>query len=729
MATLETRNTAMTDAIHRPVRGFSMPKDEMGKNKKLSEYYAEHTFDIATAKDIPDEVRKELLEVISTGKKLEKKYAEMVANVITEWAIGKGATHFTHWFQPLTGATAEKHDSFLSLEDGQPIDKLGAGQLLQGEPDASSFPHGGSRSTFEARGYTSWDLSSPMFLVGGNAGKTLCIPTAFVSYKGDALDVKTPLLRSIARLNKTATKFANLAGLSDVRKTSVSCGAEQEYFLIDKSFYFARPDLVMTGRTLFGNLTAKNQQLDDHYFGAIPSRTLSFMEELDYELHRLGVPAKTRHNEVAPGQFEIAPIFSDANIAADNNLLLMATIKRVAEKHNYMALLHEKPFAGINGSGKHVNWSVCTDSGRNLLEPGHEPHSNKIFLACTAIVIEAVQRHAKMLRMAISGHGNDHRLGANEAPPSIISVYLGDMLNKVFGAIKDGKEFSPETMKKIDTGVTEIAELLKDNTDRNRTSPFAFTGNKFEFRAVGSSASIGFPVSILNAAVAEVFCESNTFMEAELAKGTNLDKALIMLAKKWITSSWNVVFNGDGYSDEWVKEAERRGLPNLRTTPDALPVLMDKKEISFLTEPGVYTHSELETRYNVLIERYILCREIEFQNLKNLVVQNIIPCALDYKRSLGDVILAQRELGLESTVETDLYKYVNTIVENIYSSLKELNAAVKSLPIEEQEKASKIADTLMPLSEKLAAACNTLEINIPNESWNLATYYDMLYLR
>jgi glutamine synthetase len=558
-------------ATSRTPRHFEIPKDNRGTVKRVSDYYGELTFDFKTSEDISDATKKEIIKAIDAGLGIKKENAEAVARAVTSWAVKNGATHFCHWFQPLTGGTAEKHDAFFQLDKaGKAIERLSATQLMQGEPDASSFPNGGSRSTFEARGYTTWDLTSPMFLIEAVNGRTLCIPTAFVSYNGDALDVKTPLLRSISKLSTAATKFLQLSGHAEATSVQVTCGAEQEYFLIDKAFYFARPDLVMTGRTLFGALTTRNQQLEDHYFGLIPDRILAFMQELDYELHRLGIPAKTRHNEVAPAQFELAPIFSEANVAADNNQMIMTTMRRIAEKHDMMVLLHEKPFAGINGSGKHVNWSMSDNTGLNLLEPGHEPQSNLRFLATVAMIVKALHRHSKPLRMAISGAGNDHRLGANEAPPSIISAYLGDTLGRIFHSIAEDKTFSPTLNNVIDLGTNQLAHLLRDNTDRNRTSPFAFTGNKFEFRAVGSSHAIGFPMTILNAAVTEVMLESNTYLEAEFAKGQSVDQALMSLTKKLTNESHQAMFNGDGYSKEWVDEAAKRGLPNLRTTPEAL---------------------------------------------------------------------------------------------------------------------------------------------------------------
>jgi glutamine synthetase len=568
-----------------------------------------------------------------------------------------------------------------------------------------------------------------MFLMESVNGRTLCIPTAFVSYNGDALDIKTPLLKSIAKLNTAATKFLQLAGHTNTTSVQVTCGAEQEYFLIDKSYYYARPDLVMTGRTLFGALTTRNQQLEDHYFGLIPDRILAFMQELDYDLHRLGIPAKTRHNEVAPGQFELAPIFSEANVAADNNQVIMTTMRRVAEKHDMMVLLHEKPFAGINGSGKHVNWSMSDNNGLNLLEPGNEPHENMRFLATVAIIVEALNRHAKILRMTISGAGNDHRLGANEAPPSIISAYLGDTLDKIFRAIMEEKTFTPNLNKVLDLGSNQLAHLLLDNTDRNRTSPFAFTGNKFEFRAVGSSQAIGFPMTILNAAVTEVMEESNVLLEKDIASGLTIDQGLMNLIKKHMANSFKVVFNGDGYSNEWVEEAKRRGLPNLRTTPEALMVLTDKANSDFLVKLGIYKAEEIETRYNVLLERYIKIREIEFETMMDMIHQFVIPSALEYKKLLAKLIINQKEIGVASNFEMDSFKKVSHKIDEIHEKSQMLFKELESEHHDHQKYAEKIANELMPVTTSMSLICNALEELIPNHFYRLPKYYDMLFLR
>lgn len=730
MSGMEIRGDAKRDSLHRPLRQIPRPKDSSGRELKISQYYGELVFDFKTAEGIPETVRREMIEVSRSGKRINREHAEVVAQAVTEWATSKGATHFCHWFQPLTGATAEKHDSFLQIKNGRPIEKLSVGQLLQGEPDASSFPHGGSRSTFEARGYTTWDLTSPMFISEGPNGRTLCIPTAFVSYTGDALDIKTPLLRSISKVNEHATKFLQLVGEKDVKEVVVTAGCEQEYFLVDKSFYYNRSDLVMTGRTMFGSLSARNQQLSDHYFGLIPERVLGFMQELDIELHRLGIPAKTRHNEVAPGQFEIAPIFEDGNVAADHNQLLMATIKRVAEKHDFVAILHEKPFAGINGSGKHMNWSMSSDTGINLFEPGDTPHSNLRFLAMVAMTFEAVYRHQAALRMGIASAGNDHRLGANEAPPSIISVYLGDTLDKIFTSINEGRTFTPEESKNFDLGAHQLANLLRDNTDRNRTSPFAFTGNKFEFRAVGGAAAVGFPQTILNAALVDVLEESNHMIEVLVNEGKTVDQALGEVISKWTKNCYKkIVFNGDGYSEEWIEEAAARGLLNLRTTPEALSVLKDEKATAFLTTRGIFKFSELETRHNVLLERYNMLREIEFSTLLNMVYQNVLPATFDYKGELGAIIARQKEIQLESKVEVEIYKKLNFAAEKLYQEAHNLENALRALPEGDEKRAEAISGTLLPYSVSVAESCNALEDLIPNNLWGLPKYFDMLFLR
>ncbi len=709
----------------------TVPVNEQGKYLKVSQYYGENVFSYTLSKSLTAEDKENLKLVIEGKKNIDKPLATKVANAVLEWSISKGVTHFCHWFQPLTGSTAEKHDAFLNFDNDRPVEYLSATMLMQGEPDASSFPHGGSRATFEARGYTTWDLTSPIFVKEGPNGKTLVIPTAFVSYHGDALDTKTPLLRSDLKINTAVKKFCQLVGMNDVEKVYTTCGAEQEYFLIDKALYFGRQDLVMTGRTLFGSLTSRNQQLEDHYFGMIEDRVLAFMQEVEIELYKMGIPAKTRHNEVAPGQFELAPIFKDANVAADSNQMVMTVLRNVALKHDFVCILHEKPFAGVNGSGKHLNWSMSTDTGVNLLEPGHNPHENFRFLAVVATVTEAVFRHADVIRMGIASHGNDHRLGANEAPPSIMSVFLGDTLTKILDSMVDGGKYVPGAKAPMDLGTNQLADLFKDNTDRNRTSPFAFTGNKFEFRACGSSASIGFPLSIVNAAVADIFNETNKLIEAELAAGKSSDDALIAVVMKWYKNARNVVFNGDGYSGEWVKEAAKRGLGNLRTTPEAIAVLKDIKKTNFLVENGVFSVGEIQTRHNVMLERYIKCREIEFKTLKQMVQKQIVPVAVEYKAFLANSIKSQKEAGVDNSVEIELLKHLADLTKDLFKQMTVLDSMLDEYHrnLDEEKFASKIAMELMPHSVQIANLCNSVEEIIPEDTWPVPKYYDMLFIR
>ncbi len=724
------RFAAREKATSRKIRQCPVPMSSQGLPQKISQYYGENVFNVGMIKGLSNTQKEEISEVVNFNKPLTKEIAEVIANAVTEWALEKGVTHFCHWFQPLTGATAEKHDSFLNLSDNRPVEKLSASALMQGEPDASSFPNGGTRSTFEARGYTSWDMSSPMFIMEGVNGKTLCIPTAFVSYHGEALDIKTPLLRSISSLSTQAKKFMELTGSKNIKHVHATCGAEQEYFLIDKAYYNLRPDLVMSTRTVLGSLTSRNQQLEDHYFGTIPERVLAFMQELEIELYRIGIPAKTRHNEVAPGQFELAPIFKESNIAADQNQLIMATMKSVAEKHDLVVLLHEKPFAGINGTGKHLNWSMACDQGSNLLEPGKNPHENYRFLAVVAVIMEAVYRHANVLRASIASHGNDHRLGANEAPPSIISVFLGSTLTKIMEAVATGKTYEHNAQAFLDMGANQLAYLLKDNTDRNRTSPFAFTGNKFEFRACGGSAAIGFPLSVLNACVTDILRETNEFMEKELLAGKTVDAALIEVIKKWYASSSKIIFNGDGYGEAWVKEAATRGLGNFRTTPEALAALKDEKQTAFLMSTGVYKGAEIKTRYNVQLERYIKHRDIEFNTMITMVEQSVMPAVFSYKAELVDLMKKQKELGLDSHIEMDVYKNLDTIASQMHSNIASLKKEMKGLHHGDEEKAAlTIAQTLMPLSVQIAGLSNKVEEIIPDHLWTLPKYYDMLFLR
>ncbi len=716
-----------------PTRKFEVPCDVNGNPLRVSEYFGENVFDFSKSEILTKQDKADIQDVLLKKKKLTKEMADKFANAVLNWATSKGATHFTHWFQPMTGATAEKHDAFLSIENGQPIEKLSASQLTQGEPDASSFPHGGSRSTFEARGYTSWDLTSPIFLKSHENGKTLTIPTAFVSYLGDALDIKTPLLRSITQLSNAATKFLNLTSGKSREEdkfthVDVSCGCEQEYFLVDKALFFERPDLVMGGRTLFGAGTSRNQQLEDHYFGTVPERVMAFMQEVEVELYRLGIPAKTRHNEVAPGQFEIAPIFNSGNVAVDQNQMVMSVLQSVAIKHEFVCLLHEKPFAGINGSGKHLNWSMGSSKAGNLLEPTDSPHTNYRFLATVAIICEALNRHGGSLRTAIASHSNDHRLGANEAPPSIISIFLGDTLTKILEAYAAGKKYTEEDVGFLDLGADQLARLVRDNTDRNRTSPFAFTGNKFEFRAVGSSQNVGIPMTILNGAVTDVLNDMNERIEKELGEGKEVNEVLIDITRDLYNNAKKVVFNGDGYSKEWEEEAEKRGLPNLRTSADALKLIADSKKNTFLTKLGIYSENELTMRFNVRVERYCKHRIIEFRTLVNLIHKDILPATIEYKGVLANSIDEQKDVGIEAKVDTILLKQINDKTTSLYEKTEKLMKEVEKLG-EEIQDAEKIANELLPLSEEMAEDIAFLEENVAEDHWPLPTYYDLLFVR
>ncbi len=716
-----------------PTRKFEVPTDVNGNPLRVSEYYGENVFDFQKSEILTKQDKNDIQDVLAKKKELTKDMADKFANAVLNWATGKGATHFTHWFQPMTGSTAEKHDAFLSLENGRAIEKLSASQLIQGEPDASSFPHGGSRSTFEARGYTSWDLTSPIFLRSHENGKTLVIPTAFVSYHGDALDVKTPLLRSVTQLSKSATEFCNLTSETDreadkVTHIDVTCGCEQEYFLVDKALYFERPDLVMGGRTLFGASTSRNQQLEDHYFGTVPERVLSFMQEVEVELYKLGIPAKTRHNEVAPGQFELAPIFESANVSVDHNQMIMSVLHSVAIKHDFVCLLHEKPFMGINGSGKHLNWSMGSAQVGNLLEPTNTPHTNYRFLAMVTIICEALNRHGGSLRTAIASHSNDHRLGANEAPPSIISAFLGDTLTAILEAYGAGKSYTESDSGFLDLGADQLARLVKDNTDRNRTSPFAFTGNKFEFRAVGSSQNVGIPMTVLNGAVADVLNDVNDRIKKEKEGGKAINDILMGVIKDFYNGSKHVVFNGDGYSQEWQDEAAKRGLPNMKTSADALKLIGDNAKNTFLTKLGIYSQAELEMRFNIRVERYCKHREIEFRTLINMIHKDVLPATIEYKGMLAKSIEDQKAVGVEAKTDITLLKNINDRTTTLYTKTEQLIKGVDSLG-EEIADAEKIAHELLPLSEEIAELVSYLEENVSEDIWPLPTYYDLLFIR
>lgn len=726
------RKEALLKAVQSTPPPLNKPIDSNGRQKLVSEYFGSHTFGLGQMREkLPKEAYQNLLNSLNHGKKLPKETLEMIAASVKEWAVGRGVTHFTHWFHPMTGLTAEKHDSFISIQhtnhsEMSVIESFSGGQLLQGEPDASSFPSGGMRTTFEARGYTAWDPSSPLFIMEDEGGKTLCIPTVFFGYHGQALDLKIPLIRSCDILNSEACEFLKLLGDVDVKRVSATLGAEQEYFLIDKRFVALRPDLMMTGRTLIGAPSVRGQQLEDHYFGAIPRRVKAFMEEAELELYKLGIPVKTRHNEVAPSQFELAPIFEDMNIASDHNTLTMEILKRTALRHGMVCLLHEKPFAGINGSGKHNNWSIGNEKGENLLEPGVTPHQNLRFLAILSCVMKAVFDNAGILRAVIASPGNDHRLGANEAPPAIISVFLGTLLSKILNDIESGKATQATESEIINLGVAHIPDVSKDYTDRNRTSPFAFTGNKFEFRAVGSSAHVALPMTILNAAFAHSLNESTARLK-ELLKTKGRDEAVMALIRENVIHSKAILFEGNGYSAEWKLEAGKRGLPILSTSAQALATFADKKQTEFLRSTGVLSREEIESRYHIFLERYNKTLELEYDSMSELVQTYVLPAAEKQLIQLGSV----RALTQSAALQTQLLsktKSLETVYEDILQSLVKLQSIASLVKNEssETQKIDLIAHQLFPEMEKLRQASDKVEVLVADEFWLLPKYREML---
>ncbi len=673
---------------------------------------------------LPKETYKALQKTINGGAELDITVANVVANAMKDWAIEKGATHFTHWFQPMTGITAEKHDSFITpTSDGRVLLDFSGSELVRGEPDASSFPSGGIRATFEARGYTVWDPTSAAFV----KGKTLYIPTAFCSYTGEALDAKTPLLRSMEAVSKQAIRILRLFGNTTASSVNTTVGPEQEYFLIDRSMYELRKDLVYTGRTLFGCKPPKGQELDDQYFGSIKTRVADFMNELNEELWKLGVLAKTEHNEVAPAQHELAPIFSTTNIAIDHNHLTMEMMQRIAKKHDMICLLHEKPFAGVNGSGKHNNWSIATNDGMNLLDPGHTPHENAQFLLFLAAVIKAVDEYQDLLRISVASAGNDHRLGANEAPPAIVSVFLGDELTAIVDAIDSGTSYNAveKTMMKI--GVDVLPPFPKDTTDRNRTSPFAFTGNKFEFRMVGSAMSIAEANTVLNTAVAEIL---RVFSD-KLEKASDFNSALQTLVKETISAHKRVIFNGNGYDEAWVVEAEKRGLLNLKATPDALPYLVKDKNVTLFETHGVYSKTELESRFEISLENYCTTINIEAITMLEMAKTLILPAATGYAKELSDTAIAKKTcLGTaDLTYETACIEKLSNLTTALYKGTIALEEALtKSEEIEEVgPKSMFYKDTMIPAMDAIRTASDALEAITASDYWPLPTYGDMLF--
>ena len=671
---------------------------------------------------LPKDTYKALKKTIAMGSHLEREVADIVANAMKDWATENGATHFTHWFQPMTGVTAEKHDSFISPHgDGKVIMEFSGKELVRGEPDASSFPSGGLRATFEARGYTVWDTTSYAFIKDG----TLCIPTAFCSYSGEALDKKTPLLRSMQAINKQALRILKLFGNKSAKRVITTVGPEQEYFLIDKDMYLKRPDLVYCGRTLFGARPPKGQELEDHYFGAIKPRVSEYMKDLEQELWKLGVLAKTKHNEVAPAQHELAPIFSTTNIATDHNQLTMEMMKVVANRHGLACLLHEKPFAGVNGSGKHNNWSISTDTGINLLEPGETPSENAQFLLFLVAVIKAVDEYQDLLRVSVAGAGNDHRLGANEAPPAIVSMFLGDELTEILEAIESGSEYHDRQKLQMEIGATVLPHFPRDTTDRNRTSPFAFTGNKFEFRMLGSSLSIAGPNIVLNTIVAE---QLSQFAD-RLEKSTDFKKDLATLIKKTIKEHKRIIFNGDGYSQEWVEEAEKRGLLNLKTTVDALPSFIADKNIELFERHGVFTKTELHSRYEIMLENYQKTLHIEALTMVDMVKKYVIPAALDYQNELLTLKLSKDKLGIKATAEDTLLNKLSELTNTALERLNELEDALVNANMysDTLELARYYRDTVFKDMSNLRVTVDEIEATVAKKYWTLPTYAELLY--
>ena len=691
---------------------------------KVPEMFGSMVFNDSVMHDrLPKDIYRSLKKTIDEGKDLDIGVANVVASAMKDWAIENGATHYTHWFQPMTGITAEKHDSFISPQpDGTVIMEFSGKELIKGEPDASSFPSGGIRATFEARGYTAWDPTSPAFI----KENTLCIPTSFVSYTGDVLDKKTPLLRSMEEVSRQAKRVLALFGQNDVKRVLSTVGPEQEYFIIDKDLYDQRKDLIYTGRTLFGAPTPKGQEMEDHYFGSIKPRIKSFMYDLNEELWKLGILAKTEHNEVAPAQHELAPVFTTANIATDHNQLTMEIMKKVAHKHGLACLLHEKPFDGVNGSGKHDNWSLSTDSGENLLEPGHDPYSNTKFLLFLVAVIKAVDDYQDLLRISVANAGNDHRLGANEAPPAIVSMFLGEELQNVLDAVEAGKPYHSEKNATLDTGVNVLPAFKKDNTDRNRTSPFAFTGNKFEFRMLGSTFSISEPNIILNTIVAESLSQFADILE----NASDFETAARKLIKDEYVAHKRIVFNGNGYSDEWVEEAEKRGLLNLKTTADAIPHYKDDKNVKLFTKHNIFSEVEVVSRTDILLEEYSKTINIEAITMLHIASKEIIPAVVEYLNELCESASLKKSINpaFSSECEEGLIADVSAKESEMYKAVGALKAALKNVPSDNaQTSANYYRDVVIPAMADVRKPADELELLVGREYWPFPTYGDLLF--
>ena len=695
----------------------------------VAEIFGENVFnDTVMQERLPKKVYKNLKKTIEEGKELDLETADVIAHEMKEWAIEKGATHYTHWFLPLTGVTAEKHDSFISapLPSGKVLMSFSGKELIKGEPDASSFPSGGLRATFEARGYTAWDCTSPAFVRQDAAGATLCIPTAFCSYTGEALDQKTPLLRSMEAINKQALRLLRLFGNTTSRKVTPSVGPEQEYFLVDAEKFEQRKDLIYTGRTLFGAMPPKGQELDDHYFGTIRQRIAAFMKDVNEELWKVGVTAKTQHNEVAPAQHELAPIYAEANIAVDHNQIVMQTLKRVACQHGLKCLLHEKPFAGVNGSGKHNNWSITTDDGINMLDPGKTPHENTQFLLVLTCILRAVNMHADLLRESAADPGNDHRLGANEAPPAIISVFLGEQLEDVLDQlISTGEATHSLKGGKLETGVRTLPELSKDATDRNRTSPFAFTGNKFEFRMVGSRDSIASPNIVLNTIVAEAFADACDVLE----KADDFDLAVHDLIKKYATENQRIVFNGDGYSEAWVEEAEKRGLPNIRSMVEAIPAMVTDTAVNLFERFGVFTKAELESRAEIQYETYAKAINIEARTMIDMASKQFMPAFIKYTKTLADTVNAVAAAGADASVQKEVLNEVTALMGETKKALDALVKVTDEAAAKEEGavQANFYHSDVFPAMEALRAPVDKLEMIVDKEAWPMPSYGDLIF--
>ena len=677
---------------------------------------------------LPKDVYKSLRRTIDSNEPLDPACADVIANAMKDWAVEKGASHFCHWFQPMTGSTAEKHDSFISpTAQGGTFMEFSGKELCQGEPDASSFPSGGLRATFEARGYTAWDCTSPVFIKEDGENITLYIPSAFCSYIGHALDKKTPLLRSMDALNKQAMRVLRVFGNTTSNRVTATLGPEQEYFLIDRSFYQERLDLILAGRTLFGAPSPRGQEMDDHYFGSLHERVASFMHSLNVELWKLGVSAKTQHNEVSPAQYELAPVFATVNVATDHNQLTMETMRKIAARHDFVCLLHEKPFAGVNGSGKHNNWSMVTDDGMNLLDPGQTPHDNMIFLVMLCAVVKAVDKYAKLLRASVANSGNEHRLGANEAPPAIVSVFLGDQLSDIFGQLAAGGAKSSKKGGELKLGVSTLLRLPKDCTDRNRTSPFAFTGNRFEFRMVGSTQSTSGPMFVINTIVADVLSD----IADELEKAGNVKSATSKILKKIATEHRKIIYNGDNYTEEWVAEAERRGLPNIQSTVASLETIMDKENVAAFKKHGVLTEAELQARTEILLEAYSMSINIEAMTMLNMAKRQILPACIEYSSVLGSAVGAVTSAGVEAGPQRELLENVCELIGKMKKDISELEkvAAEAKKLTDTAKQAELYRDKVIPAMNALRATSDELETIVDADLWPLPTYAEMLFVK